>query len=113
MAKFKRCGQSLTEFAICLAVITAVIAGMQIYVRRSLQARYKYGADYFFSKLGNEAQEKQVSLPVYKSQYDPYYRESETTEDKTTDDTVGFPESSTDQEIIRQGWEKVGVLGAD
>jgi len=41
MTKFKRKAQSVTEYAILLGVAIAVFAGMQLYVKRGLNARIK------------------------------------------------------------------------
>jgi hypothetical protein len=63
-------GQNLTEVAILLALVAAVFTGMQIYLQRSMQARYKAGVDFVLrDKIG-----------LTKRQYDPYYRTSEMAE---------------------------------
>ena len=73
----KHRGQHLAELALCLAVVTAVFMGMQLYVKRSLQARLKAGADYIFHDLAQE--------PL---QYDPYYATSNLTTTQGADTAV-------------------------
>ncbi|MFA5401870.1 MAG: hypothetical protein WC359_15565 [Dehalococcoidia bacterium] len=99
--------QSLTEMAIVAAVLAAVILSMRIYMQRSLQARYKAGPDYLISEIKNAAAEKGISnFSGMKKQYDPYYRESNILEDKKSAASIGTPETSTGQTVIRSGWEK-------
>jgi len=63
-------GQHLAEMAILLALVAAVFIGMQFYLQRSMQGRYKAGVDFVLhDKIG-----------LTKLQYEPYYRESKTTE---------------------------------
>ncbi len=93
--------------AIVLAVIFSVIMTMRIYAQRSLQARYKAGPDYLISEIKNAAAEKGISnFSGMKKQYDPYYRESNILEDKKSAASIGTPETSTGQTVIRSGWEK-------
>lgn len=55
-------GQSIGEYAVCLAVILAALLAMQVYVKRGLQRRYKGAVDYVTTKQAN---------PL--TQYEPYY----------------------------------------
>ncbi|MCK4917430.1 MAG: hypothetical protein KAJ79_01945 [Candidatus Omnitrophica bacterium] len=55
--------QTLSEYSICLAVILAVIFGMQIYVKRGLARRYK--------KVANHASTVSGAMKQHK----PYYTE--------------------------------------
>lgn len=101
-------GQSLSEFALILAVAAGVISGMQIYIQRGLQARYKQGVNYAISQIQEEGAAKGIdSLSAISSQYEPYYRESFSSVRSTSDDTVGFPNSTTNQTTTRSGWERV------
>jgi|GEM_PF-3377195 len=76
MLKIK--AQNLTEFALCLSVLTVTFLGMQVYVRRSLQARYKAGADYLFYDLKKTAENTPDAGHLVNplQQYDPYYATS-------------------------------------
>ena len=56
--------QTLAEYALLITIIVAAIAGMQIYVKRGLQAKYKS----FVDGTGNMVGIKQ---------YEPYYNQSE------------------------------------
>lgn len=84
-------------------------------MQRSIQAKYKAGADYMISEIRNEALERGINgFSDMKSQYDPYYRESNTTESKTANTTTGFPYTSINQVTNRIGYEKTGsALDAD
>ncbi len=100
-------GQSLTEIAISLAVLIAIILSMRIYMQRSLQAKYKTGPDYLVSEIKKAAAEKGISnFNDMKKQYDPYYRESSIREEKESSTSLGFPETSTEQTVSRSGWER-------
>lgn len=100
MRKLKTQGQYLTEYAVVLTVSIAAIVGVQIYVQRSLQARFKQGVDYSLS------QGTQTNLSI--RQYEPYYAGSEMTETRNSDITGGFPEAAINQTTQRQGWQKIG-----
>lgn len=109
MRRVKTRGQSLTEVALCLAAVVAIIMTVRIYIQRSLQARYKGGADYLISEIKNTATDKGVpNFTKIKQQYDPYYRESDTIEVKSGSSATGFPDTSIDQTTTRSGWEKTG-----
>ena len=58
--------QTLAEYALLITIIVAAIAGMQIYLKRGLQAKYKS----FVDGAGQMAGIKQ---------YEPYYVQSEQT----------------------------------
>lgn len=108
MSKARNVGQNLAELALCLAVISAVIAGMSIYVKRAMQARYKEGSNYVVSQLqatgGGEFQN-------IKGQYDPYYNESSYTDNFNGTRTGGYPNSSVDMTSTRTGSSSVGLPG--
>lgn len=106
--RFKRKGQNLSEFTLCLAVISLAFVGMQIYLQRSFQAKYKSGADYLFSQIEQEAiLQGHANLTSLNRQYDPYYRESYMNDTKTSDLTQGFPNTSVNATNRRSGWEMV------
>lgn len=94
----------------CLAIISAVFAGMSLYIKRSLQAKYKAGADYLISNIEKEG----GNYSNIRKQYDPYYAESETTVTRSGTMTTGFPDSSVDMTTGTRGWQKAGsVQNAD
>ena len=112
MQKIRVSGQHLTEFALCLAVVSATILMMRLYGQRSLQARYKSGADYVFLEIEQEAAKiGNANLQNLKTQYDPYYTESLAWENRTADSTGGFPHTSINQTVRRMGWQKVNAPG--
>jgi hypothetical protein len=107
MRQFRVSGQSLVELAVCLTVVTIAIVGMQLYVRRNLQAKYKQGADYLFSQIreaGGAANAAQLSGAIH--QYEPYYAESEFVVAKNA--VTDLPWLVLDQNTVRSGWSKVG-----
>ncbi|MDP2940617.1 MAG: hypothetical protein Q8O13_11210 [Candidatus Omnitrophota bacterium] len=68
--------QQISEYAIVLALIVSAAAGMQFYVQRGLQARYKGATE----KLIREARVATMRDPVpihVSMQYEPYYTKSE------------------------------------
>lgn len=99
-------GQSLTELSLCLVMIAAIILTMRIYIQRSLQAKYKAGADYLISEIKNTAVDQgNANIGSIKQQYDPYYRESNISEVKSGNTSVGFPKTTLGQTVTRTGWE--------
>lgn len=98
------CGQNLTEFVLFLAVIAAVITGMQLYTQRALQARYKDGVDYLFTNIKQMTQ----GGAAVNSQYDPYYQESERSQthnqvsDKLVDGSI-----VTNSTVTNSGWQRI------
>lgn len=109
MQKIKISGQSLTEFALCLAAVTAAIIGIQFYVQRSLMARYKGGVDYTFSTIEREAAAKGNSnlSTITRRQYDPYYLQSQQTTEERGETVTGYPRSSLDRTTNRYGWGSI------
>jgi len=99
------------ELALLLAVVVAVFSGMALYVRRSLQARYRDGVKYPFAKIEAEARTQGVSgLTNLGRQYQPTYTEQEMIEIKDKDDrSGGSAGSSIDASSSRKGWQKVNV----
>lgn len=82
MIKLNKKGQSIMEYAILVSLVIAALTGMQLYVRRGLQARIKDASD----NLPNYVQTEQAGLDAGTifnaghTQYEPYYRgDSETT----------------------------------
>lgn len=48
-------GQSTAEYAILISLVVAVLVGMQIYVKRGIQGRFKDATDDYVSKLTTDA----------------------------------------------------------
>lgn len=75
LKKFKK-AQHMTEYAILVGVVISAFVGMQVYVKRGLNARVKAGTDAFTHpnatiSFGNVSTEfKNLS------QYEPYYEVS-------------------------------------
>ena len=68
----RRSGQSTAEYAILIAIVIAAVVGMQVYVKRGLQAKEKHVTDHFTSAKGSGA----GALTAATSQYEPYYAQS-------------------------------------
>ncbi len=95
------CGQNLTEFVLCLAVIAAVITGMQLYTQRALQARYKDGVDWLFSKINQGG-------AAVNSQYEPYYQESERAQEHNrTSNKLADGSIVTNSTATNSGWQRI------
>ncbi len=81
MIKLNKKGQSIMEYAILVSLVIAALTGMQLYVKRGLQARIKDASDNLPNYVQNEA--GVVSGAIFNEghiQYEPYYRgDSETT----------------------------------
>lgn len=67
MVKIRLSGQSIGEYAVCLAVVLAALLSMQVYVKRGLQGRYKDVVGYATKQ----------AYPL--TQYEPYYVQDEYT----------------------------------
>jgi hypothetical protein len=63
------------EYALLIAVVIGVFSAMQIYMRRSMQAKLKSGADNMSSVVlsGTEAEGQAQTLFGTEKQYEPYY----------------------------------------
>jgi len=66
MLRLMRKGQSTAEYAIVIGLVIAAAVAMQVYVKRSLQAKVKDAVDYSDS----------AATMLTTSQYEPYYSES-------------------------------------
>lgn len=66
----KRKAQSLTEYALVVALVGAGLMGMQVYVKRGLQAKVKTFVDGSVRESARMANQAQIS------QYEPYYADS-------------------------------------
>lgn len=66
----KRKAQSLTEYALVIALVGAGLIGMQVYVKRGLQAKVKSFVDGSVRESARIANKPQIS------QYEPYYTDS-------------------------------------
>ena len=66
MLRLMRKGQSTAEYAIVIGLVIAAVVAMQVYVKRSLQAKVKDAVDY------NDP----AATMLTTSQYEPYYSES-------------------------------------
>jgi len=65
--------QSITEYAILLSIVIGGIAGMQVYLKRAMNARLKSGADAYTASSASFDVEGQSVTFESLSQYEPYY----------------------------------------
>jgi hypothetical protein len=75
--------QNTMEYALIIAVVIGVFSAMQIYVKRSLQARVRSGADSSVSVIGAQAEAEPGGSAITaqtakdflgtQTQYEPYY----------------------------------------
>jgi|SRR3989338_7906222 len=91
--------QTLTEMALVFTLITGALIGMQVYLKRGLQARYKAIVDASGDVFGLH-------------QYEPYYASSNftVTQDQDLENTQanGTTATGISDTVSRQGRQKVG-----
>ncbi len=92
MIRLNKKGQSIMEYAVLISLVIAALTGMQLYVRRGLQARIKDASD----NLPNYVQTGKAGLlsgTIFKeghTQYEPYYRGASETESTTVSGTEQY-----------------------
>lgn len=69
--------QSLAEYAILVSIIVVTLLGIQVYVKRGLQAKYKSFVDGAGESVGIK-------------QYEPYYAQTEQTIDQKQNTTYTY-----------------------
>ena len=91
-------GQAVAEYAIVAGVVIAAIVGMQIYLKRGMQAKWKTVSNMYGSISANPFAGEPVGVtPIAAmNQYEPYYA-------PTTNVTVSSNNSSTTQAIDAAG----------
>jgi len=91
MRRLSRIAQSTIELSLFLAVAIASFSAMNIYMRRSLQARYRAAVRVF--ALQHPYNSLIYGSRANRSQYEPYYtREAETHETSVESEREGLPE---------------------
>lgn len=96
-------GQVLLEYAIIAVLVVSAIIGIQLYLQRALQGRYKGATDY---ALGVISTAQGLYAPL---QYDPYYHISDFTTQR--DSEIGssyFPGGSSTTDIRRDDQSRTG-----
>lgn len=91
-------GQSLSEYALLVSIVAAVLAGMQLYAQRGLQAKMKSGIDSQLSRLG----------PL--RQYEPYYYTYEMTS-KRSHPGVNSGGFATHEQVTKETNEQITLSG--
>ncbi|MDD5281741.1 MAG: hypothetical protein PHC37_02565 [Candidatus Omnitrophica bacterium] len=106
MLRLMRKGQSTAEYAIVIGLVIAAAVAMQIYVKRSLQAKVKDAVDY------NDPAATMLST----SQYEPYYLSSDMTntrKESTTAATTtggGVTRTINEDEANRTGTQNISAV---
>lgn len=97
--------QSVAEYSVCLALVLAALLGMQIYVKRGLQGRYKELVDHAAKQAASAAQ-----LTTNPTQYEPYYVQDQFTvsQSKITNERTSYGGQTTrdlleDKVVIEKG----------
>ncbi len=96
-------GQVLLEYAIIVVLVVSAIIGIQLYLQRALQGRYKAASDYALKVI----KASQGIYGIY--QYDPYYHTSDFTIQR--DSKIGssyFPGGKSTIEIRRDDQSRTG-----
>ncbi len=93
-------GQGITEYGICLVIILLACLGMQTYIKRGLQGRYKDTVDNMTGQVPG-------ALP----QYEPYYRTVSTmTHEKSMMDVTLSPGGAAGKEFPAGGTGKGATI---
>ena len=109
-----RNGQSTAEYAIVISVVVAAVIGMQLYVKRGLNAKIKTAADALGSVNGAIGNSGGPNLGVM-NQYEPYYTESNytTEQNSSTNETMAlggrFGKNNINENTTRRGNQNQGV----
>lgn len=107
MLKLMRKGQSTAEYAIVIGLVIAAAVAMQVYVKRSLQAKVRDAVDY------NDP----AATMLTTGQYEPYYLTSNmdnTRKESTTANTAaggGVTRTVNEDEANRTGTQ--GISGVE
>ena len=92
MIKLNKKGQSIMEYAIMVSLVITALTGMQLYVKRGLQARIKDASD----NLPNYIQTTEAGMTagtIFNEghvQYEPYYRGASEIESITASGTEKY-----------------------
>ena len=112
MTRAGRRGQSTAEYAIVISVVIAAVIGMQLYMKRGLQAKARAVTDrYTRVSTSNGVALNGTAL----SQYEPYYAESDVNVTQTSNATDtyaqggAFSRSAMDEQTTRRGSQSQGV----
>ena len=68
-------GESLTELAVLLSIVILAFLGIQTYLKRGLQARYKSSVDAATSLVSKVSNHSVLLQYEPLRQYEPYYRD--------------------------------------
>lgn len=91
-------GQSTAEYAIVLSIVLAAVIGMQTYMKRGLQGRYKSVTDAMTSTPA-ASPDGTITVSTGPTQYEPYYAR----ESMTTARNDGYTESRDSAGISKTG----------
>jgi len=92
--------QSLAEYAVLVALVVVALTGINVYLKRGLQARYKTLVDgaTTFTKVDPAAPGGVIAVGV--KQYEPYYAQSGQTTDRQQATTYTYQPKGALQRVI-------------
>ena len=100
-------GQVLLEYAIIAVLVVSAIIGIQLYLQRALQGRYKAASDYALMVIDYELGVISTAQNLY--QYDPYYHISDFTTQRDSEiESSYFPGGESTTEIRRDEQSRTG-----
>lgn len=104
-----RRAQSVAEYSVCLALVLAALLGMQIYVKRGLQGRYKEVVDHAAQQAVNAAQ-----FTTSPKQYEPYYVQDKFTvsQSKVVNENISY-QGQTGRDFIEDSTATKGTTKRD
>ncbi|MCX5698286.1 MAG: hypothetical protein NTX01_01105 [Candidatus Omnitrophica bacterium] len=92
MLRLKKTGQSTAEYAIVIGLVLAAVIGMQVYVKRGIQAKIKGYVDK--KPMGVDGKESAMFVT---DQYEPNYASSNMDTNRTANETI---QTNEDGEVI-------------
>ncbi len=114
LIKLRKRGQNTAEYAILIGLVIAAAVGMQLYVKRGLQARTKGAMGYYITQTNNI----DLTGGAAKTQYEPYYASSDYNVTQTQNAETNIYESLNTQvrsniDTSRTGSQTYGGLNQE
>lgn len=103
-----RKSQSMAEVGVLLPLVVAAFFGMQVYLRRGLQARYKSTVDAAVLSAHQAANEGETGF----LQYEPYYQQREQRATLRTADRENFEGEDRERRLYQRQYFVQSVEGS-
>jgi len=103
MPRSRKAGQSTAEYAIVIGVVIAAVVGMQVYVKRGIQAKFKDASDNKITAAADDSGQM-YGVNSYK-QYEPQY--------STTADMVSTKDVTEKATVSSGGGVKREIMGEE